>query len=296
MSIFATIQARIEAIEGNTALHEVEQFRERADLLDAMELQVFDTLAALAATRPYDADISALHTRALVLQNTLADKNQQFCDQLRAQIAAGNHDHGVLLQTFIRNSSPRPNDDLPYDSLDVLVNGLVRAESPPEASTTLASEMVAYQPTPARLIMELVQRAQLDHGDVLYDIGSGLGHVAIVVALLSSARTVGVEVDAGYCAYARRCAALLRLDQVAFRNEDARTTDFFDGTLFYLYTPFHGSMLQAVLNRLRGEAEQRSIRICTYGPCTTTVTQQRWLVPAHDLIRSSTLTFFHSAR
>lgn len=296
MSIFATIQARIEAIEQNTALYEAEQFRERADLLDAMELQVFDALAALAATQPHDARISALHARALVLQNTLAGKNEQFCDQLRAYITADSYDHGVLLQMFIRNSSPHPNDDLRYDSLDMLINSLVRADSPPEVPTTLAAEMVGYQPTPARLIMELVQRAQLDYGDVFYDIGSGLGHVAVVVALLSGVRTVGIEVDAGYCAYARRCAALLRLDHVAFRNEDARTANFSDGTLFYLYTPFHGKILQTVLDRLRSEAEQRPIRICAYGPCTATVAQQRWLVPDHELIRSSTLSFFHSAR
>lgn len=293
---YINIQACIEAMEQNTALHEAEQFRERADLLDAMELQVFDALAALAAAQPYDAHISALHARALVLQNTLAGENEQFCDRLRAHIAAGSYDHGALLQMFIRNSSPHPNDDLLYDSLDTLVNGIMRAESPPEVGATLAPEMVGYQPTPARLIVELVQRAQLNHTDVLYDIGSGLGHVALVVALLSGARTVGIEVDAGYCAYARRCAALLHLDQVEFRNEDARIANFSDGTLFYLYTPFHGTMLQAVLDRLRNEAEQRPIRICAYGPCATTIAQQSWLIPNHDSIRSSMLSFFHSAR
>ena len=294
MSIVADIQTRIEAGDGNTALHQVEQFRERADLLDAMELQVVDALDALAATYPHDAHISALHARALELQHTLVSKNKQFCDQLRAQIAAGKYDHGALLQTFIRNSAPHPNDDLLYDSLDMLVNGILQTGSPPEAGATLEREMVGYQPTPARLIVELVQRAQLDHADVFYDLGSGLGHVALVAALLSGARTVGVEIDASYHACARRCAALLHLHQVEFRNEDARTADFSDGTLFYLYTPFQGTLLQTVLDRLHHEAKQRSIRICTYGPCTTTVAQQSWLIPDHDPIRCNTLAFFHS--
>ncbi len=207
MLTIANIEARIEAMEQHTALHEVEQFRERADLLDEQE-QILDALAVLAADQPRDTHISALHARAMVLQHMLASKNQQFCEQLRARIAAGSYDRDVLLQTFMGNSSPHPNDDFSYDSLDVLINGLVRADQPPETGLVLEREMVGYQPTPARLIVELVQRAQLEHGDTFFDVGSGLGHVAVVVALLSGARTVGIEVDAGYCAYARRCAAL----------------------------------------------------------------------------------------
>jgi len=295
MSIIANIQARIEAIEGNTALDNEEHFRERADLLDAMELHVFDTLAALAAAQPHDSHICNLYARTLVLQNTLVGQNEQFCERLRTHIAAGNYDCNVLLHTFMRNTSPHPNDDLVYDGLDALINTVVRAEAPPEEPAALASEMVFYQPTPARLIVELVQRAQLSCADVFYDIGSGLGQVAIVVSLLSGARAIGIEVDASSCAYARRCATALNLQTVEFRNEDARTAMFSDGTLFYLYTPFSGTMLQTVLDQLRDEAEQRPIRICTYGPCTAPVAQQPWLI-AHDPIRSSTLTFFHSTR
>jgi hypothetical protein len=294
MSTVANIQARIETIEQNTALLEVEQFRERTDVLDEME-QILNTLALLASAHPRDARISALHARAKVLHNTLESKNKQFFDRLRTHIATGSYDHAVLLQTFIRNSSPRSNDDLQYDSLDVLANGIMRADAPPAAGTVLEKEMVGYQPTPARLIVELVQRAHLDHADVLYDLGSGLGHVAIVVALLSGAYTVGIEVDAGYCAYARRCAMALSLNTAEFRNVDARTADFSDGTVFYLYTPFHGSILQTVLSRLRGEAEQRPIRVCTYGPCTTTVAQQPWLMRVdHDLFPHSAITLFRS--
>jgi len=32
-----------------------------------------------------------------------------------------------------------------------------------------------------------------------------------------------------------------------------------------------------VLDSLRREAARREIRICTYGPCTPTVAEERWL-------------------
>ena len=66
--------------------------------------------------------------------------------------------------------------------------------------------MVFYQPTPGRIIFELVERAALQKHDTFYDLGSGLGQVVILVSLLSGARAKGIEFDPAYCEYARRCA------------------------------------------------------------------------------------------
>jgi hypothetical protein len=46
---------------------------------------------------------------------------------------------------------------------------------------------------------------------------------------------------------------------------------------FYLYSPFTGSILADVLERLRKESTRRPIKICTLGPCTCTVAQESWL-------------------
>ncbi len=55
------------------------------------------------------------------------------------------------------------------------------------------------------------------------------------------------------------------------------------GTVFYLYTPFLGTILRAVLDLLRREAIGREIRVCTFGPCTPTVGAERWLEPIETL-------------
>jgi hypothetical protein len=64
---------------------------------------------------------------------------------------------------------------------------------------------------------------------------------------------------------------------VTFIQQDARAADFSSGTIFYLYTPFVGTILSAVLDSLRRETAGREIRVCTYGPCTPTVAKERWL-------------------
>jgi hypothetical protein len=299
MLAVAKIQALIEAIEQNTALQEEAQFAERTDILHMMELHVLDPLSTLTTAHPHNAQIFALCNRAHTLRNTLIRMNAQLCQRLRTHIATGNYDHLALLREcsrYSQGSMLHKNDDFGYDSLDVLMNGILRIDSPPEEPDALEEEMIPYQPTPMRLIFEMVQRTQLNHSDVFYDIGSGLGHVAIVVSLISGARTVGIEVQPAYCAYARRCATTLNLARVSFRQQDARKAAFSDGTLFYLYTPFHGTMLQAVLDRLHGEANQRDICICTYGPCTATVNQQDWLTAVErDTFGSSPIALFQSS-
>jgi hypothetical protein len=111
----------------------------------------------------------------------------------------------------------------------------------------------------------------------LVDLGSGLGHVPILVSIFTEARGVGIECEAAYIESARQCARTLNLDRVNFVYQDARESDFSAGTVFYLYTPFMGSILSEVLDRLRREASARPIRICSYGPCTPVIAQEPWL-------------------
>src|SRR5206468_2904352 len=113
----------------------------------------------------------------------------------------------------------------------------------PDATRGSDPEMVHYEPTPARVILDLVDHAGLRADDVLYDLGSGLGQVVILVNLLTGIPTRGVECQSALCAAARGYAEGLGLWDVAFVEADARAVDFADGTMFYLFTPFRGRML-----------------------------------------------------
>src|SRR5262249_24336735 len=127
-------------------------------------------------------------------------------------------------------------------------------------------------------IFDLVRRTQPNEKDVLIDLGAGVGHVALLASICTPARIIGIEAEQGYVDVARQCAGDLRLRNVTFLHQDARESDLSAGTIFYLSTPFLGSILRTVLDSLR-ELRRRKIRVCTFGPCTAAVAQEPWLRP-----------------
>jgi len=167
-----------------------------------------------------------------------------------------------------------------YDALDDLIGGVLQLEKPEKGVAQMEAEMVFYQPTPARHIFDMIDRTALCEDDVLIDLGSGLGHVPLLTAICTGARAIGIELEAAYVDCAQRSAQAMQLSNVTFILQDARAADLSEGTVFYLYTPFVGAILRAVLDRLRAEAARRRIRVCTFGPCTATVAKEQWLACA----------------
>ena len=113
--------------------------------------------------------------------------------------------------------------------------------------------------------------------DVFFDLGSGLGQVAILIHLLTGVVAKGIEFEPAFCHYAQHCAAALHLTEVTFTNTDAREAGYSGGTIFFMFTPFGSEIMQSVLKLLREESLQRKIKLITYGPCTAQVASQNWL-------------------
>ncbi|NTU83066.1 MAG: hypothetical protein HGA45_27470 [Chloroflexales bacterium] len=275
------IQSDIEAIEKDAALYDEANFSGRVEAIDYIEFNVIDRIEGLLQLTHPPAELISLELYAKSVKRHLEAIDDALFQRLRADIRAGGCT-GAALRDLIdeyvgRGSGSSAEDEIGYDSLDVFINGLLRIQAVPIETKAREPEMVYYQPTPARIIFELVEKARLTREDVFYDLGSGLGHVPIVVNLLSGAPAKGVEYEPVYCDIARVCAAELNLSHVEFINLDARTADYSEGTVFFMYTPFEGGVLQEVLEKLRGESRRRKIRLFTYGPCTPHVSRQRWL-------------------
>ena len=281
-SAIREIRSELEAIEQNDTLYEDAGFGSRLEALDAIEVSVLERVDSLLAANSQEDSLLALKRCAEVLQARLEAIDEKLFHRLRAGIRSGDYRGPELrrqLEAYAGSGrGKRSQGGGAYDSLDGLLSGILLAEAAPGEATERESEMVFYQPTPARIIFELVERAALQQDDTFYDLGSGLGQVVILVSLLSGVTAKGIEFDPAYCEYARRCAQELNLSGVDFINVDAREADYADGTVFFLYTPFEGRMLQDVLERLSGEAQKREIGVYTYGPCTHKVSQQDWLM------------------
>jgi hypothetical protein len=300
-SASAAIQAELEAIERDDALYEEAGFGSRLEALDAIEASILVRVEGLLATHGQAQELVTLQQRAEALKSRLEVSDEDLFRRLRAGIRAGDYRGAELrrqLETYAGTGrGKRSQAGGAYDSLDALVGGVLLAGAAPGAATEREPEMVFYQPTPARIVFELVEKARLQGHDTFYDLGSGLGQVVILVNLLTGVTAKGVEIDPAYCEYATHCAEGLGLPEVEFINADARAADYAGGTVFFLYTPFEGSMLQQVLDRLGQEAGLRRIAVYTYGPCTWQVSRQDWLESVdQDDHHVSKLAAFRSVR
>ncbi len=271
----AALQAEFAALQSDPALLLETNLQGREQALDYIRF-----VGEIAQIRS-DAGVAALHQKTLTLQADLEQINAQLFARIRSKIQAGAYTRQTLRQQFDQFTTYRPGDPgqahLGYDGLDILLGGLFESEPPPQASQPLSAEMVHYEPTPARAILALIDRLSVGPTDVFYDLGSGLGQIAMTVNLLTGSKTKGVELETNFCTYAQHCAQQLGLANIEFINADAQVADYTDGTVFYLFTPFKGSLLQTVLDRLAQIAQTRPIKVCTFGPCTLAVARQSWL-------------------
>jgi SAM-dependent methyltransferase len=235
----------------------------------AARCRMSEQLEAALSTEP-DLDLQSLAAHVV---SRLDAADQLFFARLRARLSTGKYTRAGLIRSLWRHAEQQ-DAARHYSPLDVLLAGLFDAgDLPDELPQT--PEMVAYQPAPGRVILSLLEQVRDD--DVVYDLGSGLGRVVICVALLTAARAKGVEFQPSFCAYAMRAAQQVSARNAEFIALDARDANFDDGTLFFLYTPFRGALLRAVLEKLRAVAARHAIRICTFGPCTADVLNEPWL-------------------
>lgn len=276
------IQSDIEAIEKNPALCQEPNFAGRAQALDYLEFNILDRIEGLRQTINPSEELSALKQSAERVKRRLEKIDDGLFRRLLASIRNGEcvgTSFEALIDEYVGHDSTvrRQQDEPGYDSRDVFINSLLLNKPVPPETKERTAEMVCYQQTPARILFELVEKGHFTGEDVFYDLGSGLGHAPILAHLLSGVRAKGVEFEPAYCDYASACAAALNLAQVEFINAEAREVDYSDGTVFFMYTPFVGGLLQEVLEKLRREARRRRLRLFTFGPCTSEIARQSWL-------------------
>ena len=280
------LQKLIEELEGDASLHEPNKLHQRIEALDRL-----DAFNLEASPLEADSTRAATYHCAKALQAKLEAANLEVYEAIRRDIRQG--DGSTSLLQWLPTSGA--GEDVPgitngagYDYLDELIVGVLRFEETGAAIVQPTTEMVFYQSTPARHIFDLIHRTALKENDVLIDLGSGLGHVPLLASICTRARSIGVELEPVYVDCARQSAEMLNLKNVTFIQQDARAAKLTDGTVFYMYTPFTGNMLRAVLDSLQREGDRRDIRICTFGPCTATVADEDWLevvgVPQADRV------------
>lgn len=264
------------------ALYEETNFDIRADALDFIDFYIIDRIEGLLQKAELKTELKVLKQHAQKVKFALEKIDISLFKRLRENIRTDTYTPSSfreMLYKYLEHPAGiagRP-DQIGYNNLDVFINGLLSGQAIPEPITEREPEMVFYQKTPARIILELAELAELKQDDVFFDLGSGLGQVVILMNLMSGATAKGVEYEPAYCNYAKECAEQLNLSNVEFINADAHRADYAKGTIFFMYTPFGGNMLQNMLEILKKESQKRTIKIFTYGPCSAAIARHNWL-------------------
>jgi SAM-dependent methyltransferase len=171
--------------------------------------------------------------------------------ELRARIRARAVDRGNLLE-ILEQEPLETRDHLIEEILDIAYPPLEGLASPPR-------DTVPYSPSGFREILFALEHGELGPGTTFVDLGSGLGKVVLLAALLTGAEAYGVELDPSLVAYASAAAASHRLDRAHFVQGDIRDAPLPPADAYYLFIPVHRSV--DVAERLANVASERSIRV-----------------------------------
>ena len=95
---------------------------------------------------------------------------------------------------------------------------------------------VIFVPTPQEVVEDMLRLANVRKGDILYDLGSGDGRIAITAAKRYGIKATGIDIDPERIREATENAKKAGVtDRVQFRQEDLFQANFRDATVVTLY-------------------------------------------------------------
>lgn len=255
-------------------LYKKEHFRARKEALDLVAV----IKALLSQGREeivhFQARAQALGEQLSAFNETLFD---EFLQRLVEEKPSPTEFREWLMPYTLYSSDQWGAPHHGYEDIDFLLEGVLVPEPHPQPGLKPEYGMLRYEPTPASVILELTERLEFGENDRFYDLGSGLGKVTSLTHLLSGVRCVGVEYQPDFCAYAETQAQRLGLDELRYINHDARNVDYANATIFFLFNPFGGVIFDDVFEKIRFEAKQRALTICSYGSSSLALSEFAWL-------------------
>lgn len=214
--ILTKIQNYISEAEQNNSIREEINFSSRRDVIDIIECDVLTRIEDLLQKTNSTDSLNSLNLRAEKLKSELEKIDARLFQRLRTNIRNrinGNTSFIHILNEFFsfQVNEETAGQEASYDNLDVFINQLYSPMDIPKQTRELEPEMVFYQKTPARMIVQLFREFTFRKDDVFFDLGSGLGQVVILVHLLTGIPSRGVELEPAFYGFARDCASDLQL-------------------------------------------------------------------------------------
>jgi SAM-dependent methyltransferase len=111
------------------------------------------------------------------------------------------------------------------------------------------ADLAPYVPTPMAVVEKMLELGQVDHDDILYDLGCGDGRIVITAARKFGTRGVGIDIDPQRIEESIQGARAAGVaDLVEFRLQDVMKADFRQATVVTLYLlPESNALLRPLL-------------------------------------------------
>jgi ribosomal protein L11 methylase PrmA len=106
--------------------------------------------------------------------------------------------------------------------------------------------LAPYVPTPPDVVLRMLDLAQVQSSDVVFDLGSGDGRLVIAAAKMAGARGVGVDIEPYWVEQASANARAAGVSHLArFEHQDALSADLTAATVVFLYLVHWSTQLLA---------------------------------------------------
>ncbi len=112
------------------------------------------------------------------------------------------------------------------------------------------ADLAPFVPTPMSVVEKMLDLAQVDKDDVLFDLGCGDGRIVIAAAKKYGTRGVGIDIDPKRIEESMRAAKAAGVENlVEFRVQDVMRADFSRATVVTLYLlPESNELLRPLLD------------------------------------------------
>ncbi len=176
--------------------------------------------------------------------------------------------------------------DSPSVLPDDLINALLGLEITPtersvnhfELTRKFGIEQYTYEATSYEYIRWIVRVLEPSEKDVFYDLGAGYGQVVLYTALTTRALCKGIELVPERIQQATAIKQRYAITNAEFIAGNILAQDYSDGTIFFLFNPFHEHTFQQVLKKLQTIAQHHHIKIAGWGGGRIEhLSQQPWL-------------------
>lgn len=205
--------------------------------------------AIARSTEGTEDERAYLRERAAALHARLRDRERSEFGLLRERVRAG---------TYGPTSFQSDIAHLSVDDQDAFAERLIDLYDYPEPEEQSDADHAPHGLSPLQDILAAAEHIGSD--DVVYDLGSGSGKVCLLLELLTGARLVGVEYDRALVKEAERARDQLGMKST-FIGSDVREVTFEDATVFFMYEPFRGDILNEVLQAIRRVAATRPVKL-----------------------------------